>query len=144
MAAVAGVDDVMKIVTLTKQLSFSQKTGTLYSYFKIYKMPDEVQQRIKSILGQAQIHHQLRTDIAHALWFQGKRPNSIRAGYLDTRHGQGRFVGFDDKELDYTADELGTAANHVNQAANDLLRYLRDSGLNAAIARNIEASNSRD
>ena len=134
MAAMAGMDD-NKILVLTKSLTYSQKRDTLYSYFKLYDSPAEHKARLKELLDAAHEHNGLRNNIAHALWKEGIRPDTIRAGYIDVRQGKGRIVGYDEDEKDYTMDELGDAANALRKILNDLIRYLRDSGLSADISR---------
>jgi len=141
MAAVAGIQDDMKVIVMTKSLTYAQKRDTLYSYFKLYETSADTQREIKTLLDKANKHHPLRNTIAHAIWHPGNRPKTIRPGYLDLRQGKGKIVGFDDEDIDYTMDELGNAANELRSVINGLIRYLRDSGLSADISRKIERSN---
>lgn len=102
MAAVAGVPD-LKIIILTKALSYGQKRDTLYSYLELYKMENQAHESaIKAFLDRAHRYNPLRNNIAHALWREGIRPSAIRAGYLDVRRGKGKIVGYEDDEKDYT------------------------------------------
>jgi hypothetical protein len=126
MADVAGIDDT-KVLLLTKALSYSQKRDTLYSYLKFYEVPESRQAKIKKLLDRADKHTALRNNIAHALWREGIRPASIRAGYME-RYGKGRIVGYDEDDKDYTLKELGDIADELRSILNSLIRYLRDSG----------------
>jgi len=140
MAAVAGVED-MKIVFLTKALTYSQKRDTLYSYMTQYVIKQAVSNRIIEIVDEAHGYSGLRNNIAHAIWVKGTREGSIRPGYVDVRYGKGRILGYGDGERDYTVDELGDAANAMLRLSNELIRYLRDSGIAPDIATNIERAN---
>jgi len=128
MAAVAGVDDEMKIVVLTRSLTYSQKRDTLYSYFKLYSTATETQQEIRNLIDKADKHYPLRNHIAHALWFPGTRPGTIRPAYVNVRGGKGRIAGLNEDDRDYSMDELGDAANELRAIVNNLIRYLRSSG----------------
>lgn len=141
MAAVSGIDDT-KLVILTKSMNYSQKRDTLYSYMVVDNYAPDRASRIRELFDRAHEHNNLRNCIAHAIWVEGTRPNSIRPQYIDVRHGKGRLAGFEDEDRDYTMDELGNAANCLRRITNDIIRYLRDSGIAPAIAEKIERTNS--
>jgi hypothetical protein len=141
MAAASGLDD-SKLVILTKGLSYSQKRDTFYSYLEIYPLVDKAHvAKLKDFFDRAHTYNPLRNNIAHALWRPGVRPGTIRAGYVDVRYGKGKVVGYNEDDKDYTVDELGDVANALHAIVNDLIRYLRDSGIDAAIASKIEDTN---
>jgi hypothetical protein len=140
MADIAGIDDT-KVLLLTKALSYSQKRDTLYSYLKFYEVPESQQAEIKKLLDRAHEHNALRNNIAHALWREGIRPASIRAGYMDIRYGKGRIVGYDEDDKDYTLKELGNIADDLRSIVHALIRYLRDSGISEDISRKIAETN---
>jgi len=112
-----------------------------YSYFQLYDVPAARQTEIKKLLDHAHNYSALRNNIAHALWVAGTRPKTIRAGYIDIRHGRGHIAGYDEDDKDYTMDELGDIANELISIANNLIRYLRDSGISADISRKIQETN---
>ncbi len=97
IAAVAGIKNFHGII-LTKILTYSQKRDTLYSFMIIIDFDKGHQKKIRELFDRAHTYSALRNNIAHALWFEGKRPNSIRAGYLDLRYGRGVVAGFDEDE----------------------------------------------
>jgi hypothetical protein len=49
-------------------------------------------------------------------------------------HRKGRLIGFENNDRDYTMDELGEVANSLRRITNEIIRYLRDSGIAPAIA----------
>ena len=140
MAAVAELEDT-KIVLLTKSLTYSQKRDTLYSYLEFYRVSAARQAEIRNFLDRAHKHNALRNNIAHALWLEGSLPGTIRAGYIDVRFGRGKIVGYGEDDADYSVDELGNIANELRSIVNNLIRFLRDSGMSADIAKKIEETN---
>jgi len=132
----------LKILVLTKSLSYSQKRDTLYSYFKNFKLANphhEIEN--KKIIDRADVYNSLRNNIAHVLWREGTRPGSIRAGHIDVRRGKGKIAGYSDEEKDYTLSELAAIANELRGITNALIRYLRDSGISSDVAARIEQVN---
>jgi len=132
----------LKILVLTKSLSYSQKRDTLYSYFKNFKLANphhEIEN--KKIIDRADVYNSLRNNIAHVLWREGTRPDSIRAGHIDVRRGKGKIAGYSDEEKDYTLSELAAIANELRGITNALIRYLRDSGISSDVAARIEQVN---
>jgi hypothetical protein len=120
-----------KIVVMTKALSYSQKRDTFLSLhtlklFEVTKLAHQTE--LKELFDRAHTYNALRNNIAHAIWRQGTRPGSIRAGYVDVRGGKGKIAGLDDDEKDYTLDELGAIANDLRKIDSDVLRCLNNAG----------------
>jgi hypothetical protein len=136
-AAVSGVED-SKLAVLTRSMTYAQKRDTLYSYLVIDNFAPDKAAQIRDLFDRAHEFNYLRNCIAHAIWVEGTRPASVRPQYIDVRFGKGRLVGFDDDERDYTMDELGNAANSLRKITNEIIRYLRDSGIAPAISAKIE------
>jgi HAMP domain-containing protein len=131
-----------KVVVLTKSMTYAQKRDTLYSYMVIDAYDAQRAAKIRELFDAAHEYNALRNNIAHALWKPGARPNSVRPWYLDLRQGKGKIAGMDIDEKDYTMDELGAAANALRRITNQIIRFLRESGIAPAIAEKIERINS--
>jgi hypothetical protein len=127
MAGVAGLD-ANKVTVLTKVLTYSQKRDTLYSYLKFYTVPEVHEAQIKSFFDGAHKHNALRNHIAHSMWTEGTRHGTIKPTFLDLRQGKALVGGQDEKERDYTMNELGDAANELRNIVSNLVRYIRATG----------------
>jgi hypothetical protein len=117
MAAVSDLD-FGKVILLTRELTYAGKRDTLFSYMEYKQTPEEqIRKDIKELLNNADKHNPLRNHIAHSIWRQGSRPNSIRPVTIRVRGGRGKIVGSDD-EPDYTDAELFAVADTLHQLHN--------------------------
>jgi hypothetical protein len=81
----------------------------------------------------------LRNDIAHNIWKEGDRPDSIAPCYMDIRAERAEFKGFQEKNRDYTMGELQEAANKLHYANEFLAALHRTPEFQASIERNTSA-----
>lgn len=97
---------------------------------------------ITALVSRWQGHDALRIYIAHHRWRPGIRPNSIRPTYFDVRTGSLRVKGFDEKEKDYTVEEIFAAALDLSDINDGLKAFLEKTGLMAAIDKKTDALNA--
>lgn len=129
VTAAVSETDLSTIVVLMRELGYSAKRDTLYSYMALAGTKAEYQQPIKDLLGEAHKYNGLRNNIAHSYWVAGKRPGSIKPASIKIRGGKGEVIGQDDSEKDYLPRELGAIADKLRVIHNSLLRFLRAENL---------------
>ncbi len=123
---------VHDIFLITEPYSSANLKNVAKAVAKLYfssKMKDD----FVEILGKFGKFSTLRNHIAHNHWTQGSRPDSIRIVQADIRAGRLDLKGYNEDERDYTLDELGNAANDLFELHIELIAFMKNYGLSAAI-----------
>jgi hypothetical protein len=126
---------------LTRELSYSAKRDTLYSWMEIAKVDDSIRLPIKKFFDEVDDYNSLRNLIAHSIWTHGTRPGSIKPVTVKIRGGKGKFFGDpkDETEKDWTEEEMTNIAAKLGLIHNSYVFFLRTSGLYASIDENMRA-----
>lgn len=125
---------VHDIFLITEPYSASNLKKVAKSAAKLY-FSNEMKNDFVAILGKFGKFSTLRNHIAHNHWTEGSRPKSVRIVQADIRAGRLDLKGYSEDEPDYTLDELGDAANDLFDLHTELIAFMRDYGLSAAMAK---------
>ena len=133
-----GQLDFSKTLIVTRSLPYSAKRDTLYALMNnLKKMPEDHKIQIKGFLDAADKFSVLRNNIAHAMWNEGTRPNSVKPMLILIKGGSGRQMGIEDDERYYTIQELAQAADKLSWISNSYLNFLRAAGYTSSIEQKI-------
>jgi hypothetical protein len=137
--SIAGVGqlDFSKTIVVTRSLSYSAKRDTLYALMNNLRMSSDDRAQIKKFLDEADKFSLLRNNIAHAIWCQGSRPDSIKPMQIIIKGGSGRHIGIEDSERDWTIGELINATDKLAIISNSYLHFLRAAGYTSSIEEKI-------
>jgi hypothetical protein len=140
LSALTGVD-AGRIGILTRELSYSAKRDTLYSWMEIASVDDAKRIPIKRFFDEVDSYNYLRNIIAHSIWTHGTRPGSIKPVTVKVRGGKGKFFGDpkDETEQDWTEEEMTNIAAKLALIHNSYISFLRASGLFATVDENMRA-----
>jgi hypothetical protein len=134
LSALTGIDPG-RIGIVTRELGYSAKRDTLYSWMEIAQIDRTLREPIKTFFDAVDGYNPLRNLIAHSIWTHGTRPGSIKPVTVKVRGGKGRFFGDpkDPTERDWTEEEMTNIAAKLGIIHNSYVSFLRDSGLYASI-----------
>ena len=145
MAGLMGAD-LVTVMALTEPYSSLDLRNVLKSLNKAGAFPHELspeeRNRLTHLIGTLQSFGKLRNNIAHNIWRDGDKPDSIKPVYIDIRSGKVKEVGADPEEKSYTRDDLLNETMRIEQLVSDITQFLEDTGLQAHIDANIEQTKS--
>ena len=114
---------VHQAAMLMAELPYRGKRETLLAMIKLTRPAIQVE-KISGYLGELHKWNQLRNAIAHCIWVDGARPNTIKAMSMSVRGGSADFKGIDDEEPEYTAKDLVSAATQLVNLHSRFKEYL--------------------
>jgi hypothetical protein len=118
-----------KVTLLTSGLGYSGKREALLSLLRDVEIEENTRDRVRSFVGELHKHNQLRNHVAHSMWKEGTRANSIKPIGADARQGRAKFIGHDPTEEDYLLDELVNVANELGRNFDSFRNFLDSVGL---------------
>jgi hypothetical protein len=110
-------------------VGYAAKRAALLSILENHDVPLDRKTKIIKFLDEFHKHNNLRNNIAHNSWLEGRRPNSIKPGLVIVRGGKGRFIGVEDNEPDMTFEDFSVAMCELGNLYNAFLDYLEPIGL---------------
>jgi hypothetical protein len=119
-------------------LSYSQKSDALKTLLKIAIFPDNHNTVITGLISDFNAYSQLRNDIAHNIWREGKRHTSIKAVSVSSRGGKVKIRGISHDETDYTLGELTDIADNLTRIHDELRGFLEKVGAIPIMAEKID------
>ena len=128
MCKVSNLDSVYGGV-FTSELPYRGKKDTLAAILDLRKVPAEQIEKLNGYLGQVHKWNSLRNAIAHNVWKPGRRPGSVMPFGLSVRNRDQIFVGYEEKDRDYTAEELLQIGNELISLHDRFVRYLKGVNL---------------
>jgi lysophospholipase L1-like esterase len=133
--AAAGIlgSDLGTASILLSTMQYRQKWQTLNHLNMTIGVNGATSPGLRDLLNRIDKHSTLRNLIAHALWTEGRRPESIKPMQIRTRSDTLKMIGHDDSEKDYTVDDLRDAAKALDAVDQEFSRYLQTSGLEARV-----------
>lgn len=141
MAGIVGMNTA-ETMMLTATMGYSAKKDTLQSLLKLPHPFKAHVERINWFLGEVHKYNGLRNYIAHSMWIEGKRPDSIKPMSVIVRGGSGKYLGIDEEERDYLFEELIVIADELSARHDEFQKFLRANGILRNIDRNTEPSSS--
>lgn len=120
---------MMHSLILMTGLGYAGKRAALLSILEHHSLPDDQKRQITSFLDKLHAYNQMRNNIAHSAWMQGRRKGSIKPATVIVRGGTGRALGLDHNEPDYTLDQFHQAAWALAGLYNEFLDYLEPRDL---------------
>lgn len=123
---------VTPVSMLTVELGYSAKRNALLSLIKAKPLPKKQAQKIVTFLARLQKRSGLRNAIAHHVWKEGSRPNSVRSLGLSIRRGEAAVLGNDEE---YTIEKLFRIADELSRLFDQFLDFLDKEGFLASIPR---------
>jgi hypothetical protein len=136
--AAVGQLDFSKTLIVTRSLPYQAKRDTLCALMNnLQKLPTEHKTQIRGFLDAADKFGTLRNNIAHAMWGEGTRPNTIKPMTILIKGGSGKQLGIEDDERDYTIEELAQASDKLSWISNSYLNFLRAEGYTSSIEQKI-------
>lgn len=138
-AAILG-SDLGTAVILMGDMNYRQKRQTLSHLNQTVGIDGVVIAEITQFLDGAHRYSKLRNLIAHSIWTNGQRKDSIKPlGLVLRRDGPPKPIGHDHNEQDYTPEDLRKAANSLEETARTFSRFLESSGLESRVQAKIDA-----
>lgn len=111
-AIISGITglDVNEIAIMTEPYSSMQLRNVITSMSEFRPLPDRGNEQLKELISEFATFSKLRNQIAHSMWTEGNRPDSIKPLNVDIRSGKAKYFGIDEDERDWTIAELDDEA----------------------------------
>lgn len=127
--------DLVELLILTEPHSSMDLRNVAKSIAKErFKLTPEVE-RFCQLVGDLGAFGALRNAVAHSRWTKGARQCSIKPFRVDIRSGSARFIGDDDEERDWTADELTEQGQKLFELNHRIVQFMKETGIAAAMER---------
>lgn len=110
-------------------LGYTAKCEALTSLISMSKLPEGYAATITTALGDFNAHNALRNGIAHHVWREGARPNSVKFLSITSRGGKAKVRGVREDERDFTTDELIDIADALLGIQERFADYLVEVGI---------------
>ena len=132
--AIAGLLslDVSKSLLITSPMAFNQKKDLWRVLTDSADVPQDLSQKMNGFIKRVEEIQGLRNYVAHSVWTKGTRPKSIKPMRVQAR-GKVQVLGMDEKERDYTTEELFDEYERIRQIGQELEEFLIEQGLKDAI-----------
>ena len=143
--AAAGIlgSDLGTAYILMGAMHYRQKRQTLTHLNATLGIGGAISASLKDLLNRLDRHSALRNWIAHAVWTNGRRADSIKPMQILLRSDTLRVIGHDHNEQDYTVDDFRNAASELDAIGGDWREFLETAGLEARVKAEIEEAKSR-
>jgi len=116
------------ILPLLTFLSGKDKRDYILAMAKESQWPPYLVKGMEGLLDRIKKAADLRNDVAHSSWSEGRKQGTIKLAKLSAR-GTLRMVGVGHNEKEWTAAELKAEALKFQALGRDLLMFMRQYGL---------------